>query len=87
MAGIANHVGSILTFSDSAFACKNNGSSIILNFATKYFLDDGLSHFFKVMFTCTDPVSRQNMGLLASKLMIRLFKLYGDFNMEEMKDL
>jgi hypothetical protein len=58
ISSLVNHLGSILTFSDSAFSCKTNEESLVLDFAKKYFLDDGGNHFFNLMFKCSDSTSR-----------------------------
>ena len=87
MSSLASSIGSLVIFCDSSFHCKNNEESIVLNFAKQLFINDGCEHFFKVIFTCSDPISRQYAGLLATKVFVRLFKLYASFDLKEMGDL
>lgn len=78
LSSTAGYLSSILTFSDSRFSLKNKQPSLVVKFAKQFFLDDCCEHFFKIMFTCTDATSRRQAGAAASRVMVRLFKLYAD---------
>jgi hypothetical protein len=78
LATISNSMGTILTFSDSQYFLTSGTPSIVVTFVRKYLLEDSCQHFFKIMFQCSDQTSRNHAGKLASKAIVRLFKLYAD---------
>ena len=82
MSDITNSVGTILTFSDSGYAVKRGDTSIVNEYVKSTYIADSCQHLFKVMFTCSDAASRQHMGKHTSHAISRLFRLYGECDLE-----
>jgi hypothetical protein len=78
LGAVVDHVGSIITFSDSRHSLKGGATSTVANFLLRVLLDDNGEHFLKIMFTCTDASSRKHAGKLVGRALSRLFKLYAD---------
>jgi hypothetical protein len=69
---------SLMIFCDSPFLMEGGERSLLVQFLDEFILQDGCEHFFKIMFTCTSVVSRKYTGLITSKAVSRLIRLYHD---------
>ena len=82
LSDMSTHIGTILTFSDSAYALKRGESSLVAEFVKRTYLADSGEHFFKIMFSCTDLTSRNWIGRITAAAISRLFRLYAECDPE-----
>ena len=85
LTSLANSFGTLAIFSDSKHQISEGKMSVVADFLQRVLLDDAGEHFFKIMFTCTDSLSRQKAGKVIACAVIRCVKLLAECAAQEVQ--